>query len=519
MAFRITYSVLNADLSELHKEFDGALAKVKSSLGQELPSWIGGRAYTSGRFVVDSNPADTRQLLAKFHVTPVEELERAIDIGRKAQKVWGSMAYKERIRLMRKAADLISERRLEIAAIMTLEAGKNRIEALGDVEEAADLIRYYATQVEEADGYVKPLARLSPNENTRSVLRPYGLFAVIAPFNFPMALATGMSAGALLGGNSVILKPSVETPWCGEKIYECFRDAGLPEGTFQLVHGPGSEVGKALLTHAKVDGVVFTGSKRVGMEIMHEFVRDTPKPCFLELGGKNPCIVSKDADLDKASDGVMRSAFGMSGQKCSALSRVYVHSSVKDKFTAMLVDKSRLLKMGDPTDKDTYVGPVINEAAVKRYLKAAEDARRDGRILLGAGDPRSTPAFSHGWFVEPTIVEVPHGHRLSRDELFMPFLTVHTFEDFSQAIEMANDCEYGLTGGVFSENKKEVEEFMDRVEAGVLYANRRTGATTGAWPGVQAFCGWKGSGSTGKGGCGPYYVSQFMREQSQTRME
>lgn len=519
MAFRVTYSVLNADLTELHKEFDGALAAVKKSLGAEYPSWIAGKAVTSGRFIEDHNPSDTRQLLGKFHIAPLEEVSRAVEVAKKAQVSWGRTHWKDRIKVMRKAADLISERRLELASIMALEAGKNRIECLGDVEEAADLCRYYATQLEEAGGYDRPLGSLSPNEKTRDVFKPYGVFGVIAPFNFPMALATGMSAAALLGGNAVVMKPSQETPWCGHKIFECFRDAGMPEGVFQVVHGTGSEVGAALMKHPKLDGIAFTGSTKVGMDILHNFVRDMVKPCFMELGGKNPTVVCRDADLDKAADGIVRSAFGASGQKCSALSRVYAHRDIKDALAAKLVEKTRALKQGDPLDKDTYLGPVINKAAYERYIKAAAEAHKDGKVLAGGQDLRKEERFAHGWFVPPTIVEIPHSHRIARDELFVPFFTLHTFETLPEALELANDTEYGLTAGVFSEKKDDVEYFMDNIQAGILYANRRTGATTGAWPGIQSFCGWKKSGSSGKGGCGPYYVSQFMREQSQTRME
>lgn len=519
MAFRITYSVLNADLTELHKEFDGALAKVKAGLGAEFPSWIGGKAVTSGTFVDDRNPADTRSLLAKFHVAPTSELNRLFDISRKAQKSWGQTPWQERVRIIKKAADLISERRLELSAIMALETGKNRLESLGDVEESADLFRYYAGQLESAEGFVKPLNSLSPNEKTRSVLKPYGVFVVISPFNFPLALAAGMSGGALLGGNSVILKPSQETPWCGQKLYEVLRDAGLPEGLFQLVHGKGAELGKALAQHPQADGIVFTGSKKVGMELLHNFSQNYPKPCFLELGGKNPAIVCEAADIDKASDGVWRSAFGLSGQKCSALSRVFVHASVKDKFIEKLVEKSKKIRVGDPTDKEIYMGPVINESAFTRFSNSAALAKKEAKIWLGGQDLKGEKGLENGYFVAPTIVEVPHGHSLSRDELFLPFLTLHSFQSLPEALSMANDCDYGLTAGVFSEKKADVDFFMDEIQAGVLYANRQSGATTGAWPGVQAFCGWKGSGSTGKGGCGPYYVQQFMREQSQTRME
>ena len=219
MTFRITYSVLNADLTELHREFDGTLARIKSKLGEEFPSWIGGGAVFGTKFLEDRNPANTKQILARFHCAPLTEVDRAVQCARKAQKSWGKMPWQERAKLMRKGADLISERRLEISAIMSLEAGKNRMESLGDVEEAADLIRYYAQTLEENNGYRRPLGKLSPNENTQDLLKPYGVFLVISPFNFPLALCTGMSAAALLGGNAVILKPSQETPWCAHKLF------------------------------------------------------------------------------------------------------------------------------------------------------------------------------------------------------------------------------------------------------------------------------------------------------------
>ncbi len=519
MAFRITYSMLNADLEQVHQQFDGALEKVRSGLGKEFPSWIGAKPFQSGRFLDDSNPADTRELLARFHKISRTELEAVFHAAKKAQRGWGDTPWKERVRLLNRAADLISERRLEISAIMSLEVGKNRLEALGDVEESADLFRYYAKSWEESDGFVRPLGKLSPNEKTASHLRPFGVFVVVSPFNFPLALAAGMSGAALLAGNSVVLKPSQDAPWCAQKLFECLRDAGLPDGVFQLVYGTGSEIGDALVTHPLCDGIAFTGSKDVGMRIFHEFSKDYCKPCLMELGGKNPTFVCESADLDKAAEGCMRSAFGMTGQKCSALSRLYVHEKVKEPFLSRLIEKTGKIAVGNPTDKNIFMGPLINAKAVDKFLGAVATAKKDGRILLGGEDLRSRPEFKHGHFVSPTIAEAPATSSVFRDEYFAPFLAVTTFKDLASAIELANQVPYGLTAGIFSEQKAEIDLFMNRIETGVLYANRRTGATTGAWPGVQAFCGWKGSGSTGKGGCGPYYAAQFAREQSRTLME
>jgi 1-pyrroline-5-carboxylate dehydrogenase len=518
MSFRITYSVLDADMAAIHQQFDGALAEVRGRLGQTFPSWVAGRAVESGDLLESRAPADQRVVLARYHKAPPSVLDQAVAAARAAQKVWAGMTWKDRVHKIRAAAELISQRRLPLSAIMSMEVGKNRLESLGDVEESADLLRYYSTQVEESNGFSRPLGKLSPNEDTRSVLRPYGVFAVISPFNFPTALAAGMSGAALLGGNAVILKPSEDTPWCGEGLYQAFADAGLPEGLFQLLHGDGESIGKALVRHPGIDGVAFTGSAKVGMDIQHVMSSTgRARPALLELGGKNPAIVCDDADLAAAVEGCARSAFGLSGQKCSALSRIYVQHGVKDEFIARLGARAAEIKIGDPTRADIYLGPVINARAVARYEQAVADAKKDGAVLAG-GQRLTAGEFAHGHFVTPTIVAVPRGHRLVRDELFLPFVTVEPFENLEEGVALANDVDYGLTGGIFTADPQRVEYFMQHCQAGVLYANRKTGATTGAWPGVQSFCGWKASGSTGKGGCGPYYVSQFAREQSQTRM-
>jgi 1-pyrroline-5-carboxylate dehydrogenase len=518
MAFRITYSVLDADLTELHKEFDAALAEVKGTLGTAFPSWVEGKPLETGDLMESRAPADTRVVLARFHRAPASVLDRAVNAAKAAQKKWAALPWQERVATVRKAAELISQRRLKLSAIMSLEVGKNRLESLGDVEESADLLRYYAGQVEETNGFSRPLGKLSPNENTRDVLKPYGVFAVISPFNFPTALAAGMSGGALLAGNAVILKPSEETPWCAQGLYECLRDAGLPEGLFQVLHGEGEKIGAALAKHPGIDGVAFTGSTQVGLELHRTMSTGRIRPALLEMGGKNAAIVCESADLEAAVEGCARSAFGLSGQKCSALSRIYVHRSKHGQFVEGLVERAKKIAIGDPTRADVYLGPVINAAAVARYEKAAAEVRSGGGTIHHGGARLSEGELAHGHFVAPTIAAVPRAHRLVREELFLPFVLVEPFDTLDEAIGLANDVPYGLTGGIFSGKQEEIEQFMERAEAGVLYANRKTGATTGAWPGVQSFCGWKGSGSTGKGGCGPYYVSQFAREQSQTRM-
>jgi 1-pyrroline-5-carboxylate dehydrogenase len=236
------------------------------------------------------------------------------------------------------------------------------------------------------------------------------------------------------------------------------------------------------------------------------------------MGGKNAAIVLESADLDAAAEGVTRSAFGLQNQKCSATSRVYVHRRVTAPFMEKLVERTKALKIGDPTERDVVFGPVINAAAVERFRKAVARARREGKVVLG-GQVLTGGAFDHGYFVAPTIAEAPLSSSLFREELFVPVLAVGEVSGLEQAITEVNKSEYGLTAGIFSRKPEEIERFFDEVEAGVCYVNKRTGATTGAWPGAQPFCGWKASGSTGKGGCGPYYVAQFLREQSRTVIE
>jgi 1-pyrroline-5-carboxylate dehydrogenase len=341
------------------------------------------------------------------------------------------------------------------------------------------------------------------------------VWAVISPFNFPAALAGGPAGGALVAGNTVVLKPSHETPLTAEALWQVFQEAGLPPAVLQIVHGPGT-TGEALARHPEVDGMLFTGSKEVGMSLIKGFAREFPRPCITEMGGKNPALVMPSADLDAAAEGVMRSAFGLQGQKCSACSRVYVHREVKRRFLDLLLEKTGTLSIGDPSRHGVTLGPVIHARAYDAFQRHAAAAHRDGRVLAG-GRVLTEGDLAHGYFVAPTVVDgLPQHHPLFRDELFVPLVCVAEVGSFGQALEWANATEYGLTAGLFSREAAEVREFLDRIEAGVVYVNRRAGATTGAWPGVQPFGGWKGSGSSGKASGGLYYVQQFMREQSRT---
>ncbi len=517
--FKITYTTLASPAEEVHVAFEEAAQSVQADLGGSHPMWIDGREVRGRPEFEDRSPSDRRVTVGRFQQGSGEDAAAAIDAAGRAFAGWSATPWRERLALLRGAAEGLSARRFELAALMSLEVGKTRFESLADVEEAADLIRYYCQQVEDAEGFERPMGRLAPNENTRDVLRPYGVWVVISPFNFPVALAAGMVGAALAAGNTVVFKPASDAPACGLALYEVLAAAGLPDGVVNAITGAGARLGDELVSNPGVAGLVFTGSKEVGHAIYRKFSREAIRPCFLELGGKNPAIVTASADLEVAAEGVARAAFGYGGQKCSACSRVYVDSAVADRFRELLVARAKSLVVGDPLARDTFLGPVINDAAYRNFLDCASEARRDGRILCG-GVLLADGPFENGYFVQPTVVDrLPDGHRLAVEELFLPFLCLEEVDSLERALERANRTEYGLTAGIFSEDAGEIETFFDRIEAGVTYANRKSGATTGAWPGVNPFCGWKASGSTGKGVCGPYYVQQFLREQSRTIME
>jgi 1-pyrroline-5-carboxylate dehydrogenase len=515
--FKITYATLRNDNEELHALYEAGVDRSQAKLGGRYQNYIDGRWVdgSAGTFEVRS-PIDSEILVGTFAKGDRADTQRAIAAARKAQPGWRHMPWQERVALIKRAGDLISERQMEYSADMAYEVGKSRLEALGEVEEAADLLRYYAKTVEDNRGYDHVMDNLGDAAvHTRSVLRPHGVFAAISPFNFPMALAAGPVSAALLAGNTIVFKPATAAPLSGVNLIHALEDAGIPAGVVNLVMGPGETVGDELQTNLGIDGLAFTGSFEVGFKLFKNFSSRWPRPAIIEMGGKNPAIVSRRADLEEAAEGIMRSAFGFGGQKCSANSRVYVERPVHDELVRLLVEKTEKITIGDPIKRENWLGPVIDDKAVAKYTQAVAEARRDGTVMTG-GEHLTDGALGRGHYVEPTVVEVPASHRLFQDELFVPLTAVAPVDSLDEALRLANDSIYGLTAGVYSEDPAEVERFLDEVHAGVLYVNRRAGATTGAWPGVQAFGGWKGSGSTGKSGLSMYYVGQFMREQSHT---
>jgi 1-pyrroline-5-carboxylate dehydrogenase len=511
MSTRLTYTSGAFD-SAIDEEFEARLATARAAGGGDpRPHAIGSDLVTAGPVFDRVDPCTDDAVASRAFEAAPAVVARAVDATHAAAGGWRRTPWAQRCSLLRAVAAGIGERHLELAAVVSLETGKSRTESIIEVQEAVDLITTYADHMAANDGYVVGLKSFVADERNTDVLRPYGVFAVIAPFNFPAALSIGMAGSALIAGNTVVFKPSEETPWTGALLAEIVAAAGLPPGVFNLVHG-GPDTGRALV-EAAVDGVAFTGSAQVGRAIARA-MQSGPfaRPALTEMGGKNPAIVTAAADLDKAAEGVARAAFGLSGQKCSACSRAIVVADVHDALVERLAAFAADLKLGDPSDRATFLGPVVNAGAVTRFDEAVAAARRDGRIAAGGRRPDRS-----GHFVEPTVAcDLPPGHALERDELFLPFVTVTRVASLDAAIAEANAPAYGLTAGIFTEDEAEAERFLDAIEAGVVYVNRRAGATTGAWPGTQTFCGWKSSGATGKGGLGPYYLPQFMREQSRT---
>ncbi|HVR04949.1 MAG TPA: aldehyde dehydrogenase family protein [Solirubrobacteraceae bacterium] len=511
MALRLTYTSGGID-SAAHVEFERCLAQARADTPAPWPHLIDGVLRHEGDVFERSDPSRIDSVASRAHAADAEVVGQAVEAARAARAGWRRTPYRERIALLARVAREIAARNVEIAAVMSLETGKSRIEALSEAQEAVELIATYSREMERNDGFIAlPLHGVSPEEHCSETLKPYGVFGVISPFNFPFALTLGMSVAALVCGNCVVVKPSEEAPWTAALLAEAMLAAELPAGVFNLVHG-GPDSGRALAESA-VDGIAFTGSAEVGRAITTRLTEGPyARPALTEMSGKNPTIVTASADLARAAEGIGRAAFGLSGQKCSACSRAIVHETVHDELVAQICAFAVTLKLGDPADRESFLGPVINERAQFRFRQSVAQAVRDGRVACG-GDVGS----ERGWFVQPTVVaDLPRGHELLRGELFLPFIAVTRVADLDEALAEANSTEYGLTAAIFSEDRREIDRFLDEIEAGVVYVNRRAGATTGAWPGAQSFCGWKSSGSTGKGGMGPYYLQQFMREQSHT---
>jgi len=513
--FRVTYATTSADDAVLHAAYEAGVEQARRGLGRSHRFRVGGEERSGLGVHVERSPIDRDVVIGEFAQATPSDVDDAVAASAAYAPVWAATPWQERVALLRRAADVIADRRYLLAGTVSFEVGKNRLEALGDVEESVDFIRYYCHEMERHDGFRAPMNRLSPHEETSDILLPYGVWAVISPFNFPLALAAGPAAAALVAGNTVVVKPATAGALSGLLLADALAGAGLPAAALQVVTGSGRLVGNTLVAHPQVAGITFTGSSDVGMSIYRSFSTQYPKPAICEMGGKNPVIVSTGADLDAAAEGTVRSAFGFGGQKCSAASRAFVTRSLYDDFLQRLASRTAEITVGNPLDRGVFLGPLIDEAAVARYEEAAAEATAHGKVITGGRRPASAE-LARGNYVLPTVVEAPADSWIWRRELFAPVLAVMPVDSMEEALARANDTEYGLTAGFFGDDPAEIGRFLDGIHAGVVYTNRRAGATTGAWPAVQPFGGWKMSGTAGKGSGGPHYLTQYLREQSRS---
>lgn len=494
---------------EFHKLYEKALEDVKKYFGKEYPNIISGEVQESKK-IKDVSPIDGKEL-ATFQLSSVESTEKAIELLHSNYKSWYNLGYAKRAHILLNAADQLSREKYMFSALLAYENGKNRLEAMADVDEGIDFIRYYALNMIENEGFERLSGKGFPNEESKSVMKPYGVFAVIAPFNF-FAITVGMTVAPLAVGNASILKPSSDIPLSSHLFIRLLHESGVPKEVVAYLSGSGSVVGKMLVDHPKIAGIVFTGSREVGMQIFRKATERMPKPVITEMGGKDAIIVSNKADMKKAVEGVARAAFGFAGQKCSACSIVYVHETVYDEFVQKLAERTKQITPGDPRKKETFLNPVVNKDAFEKFKSLMPTFQKEGKVLAGG-----KALDGEGYYVEATIVaDVSEQAYVAKTELFLPVLAVRKIASVEDAVNEINRSEYGLTGGIFTEDRDEVDYYFNNIDVGVIYANRERGGSTGAIVGSNPFVGWKMSGSTGKGTGSYYYLQQFLREQSQT---
>lgn len=487
---------------DVRQQMFDALKHVESKLGKEYQMVIGGKRASAADQFISHNPSDWNQVVSVFPKATKENAEKAILAAHKAFAEWSRTSAEDRAGLAFKVADMLREKRNIFSALMVYEVGKSWIEADADTAEAIDLIEFYGHEALRYGGE-QPVTPL-PGEKNELRYIPLGVGAVIPPWNFPVAIMMGMTTAAWVAGNTVVLKPSSDAPTCAKWFVHLLEEAGLPPGVVNLLTGAGGEVGEVLVSHPLTRFISFTGSKEVGLRINEMAARHQPgqiwiKRVVAEMGGKNAIIVDDEADLDAASLGVMVSAYGYQGQKCSACSRAIIVNSVYDSFMEKLLERCQKIKVGPPQDPDTYMGPVINPKAMAQIMDYIEVGKREHKLVLG-GNKIDSP----GCFIEPTIfTDVSRDCRLAQEEIFGPVLCVIRAEDFRDALDIANCTEYGLTGSVYTKNPEKMAKAAVEFHVGNLYFNRKS---TGAMVGGHPFGGFNMSGTDSKAGGRDYLL-------------
>jgi 1-pyrroline-5-carboxylate dehydrogenase len=478
-----------------------ALEQVKSELGQTYPLIIGGEKIFNKETFASVNPSQPDQVIGYFARAGVEQADEAVKAAAAAFETWKRVPAEERAGYLFAAADLLKQRRFYVNAWMIYEVGKSWPEADGDTAEAIDFLEFYAREmVRLAEDH--PLVRIEGEDN-QLVYIPLGVGAVIPPWNFPVAIMVGMTSASFVTGNTVVLKPASTSPMIAWQFMRILEDVGLPAGVVNFLTGSGSIIGDALIEHPMVRFIAFTGSRDVGLRINQLAAKPYKgqlwlKRAVLEMGGKDAVVVDETADLDAAAEGIVASAFGFQGQKCSAGSRAIIVGQVYDQVLQKVIDKTKQLSVGDVTKPETYIGPVVDENAMQKITGYIEIGKHEGRLVAGGGH------HGPGYFIEPTVfADVDPHARIAQEEIFGPVLAVIKANDFDDALHIANDTEYGLTGSLYSRDQQRIERAKEEYHVGNLYFNRKS---TGALVGVHPFGGFNMSGTDSKAGGRDYLL-------------
>lgn len=496
-------------ISKNRQAMEHALEKVEKEFGKEWDIVIDGKHIKTKSKIASYNPSNPHEIVGYAQNATTDICRNAIEVAAKRFRQWSNTPVEKRVDYLFKAAKLMKEQKIDLAATMVLEVGKNWLEAIADVSEAIDFLEFYGREMFRLDKPY-PLTHFVGEKNIYKYI-PLGVGVVIAPWNFPLAILAGMACASIVTGNTVVLKPSSLSPVIGAKFMSIMEEVGLPSGVLNFITGTGSIVGDFLVDHPQTRFINFTGSKDVGLNIVERAARRLPNQSWIkrvaaEMGGKNVIIIDKEADLDTAIEGVVLSTYGYSGQKCSACSRLIVDKSIYNEVIDKLVERIKKITIGPVKYQKNYLGPVIDAVAEKKILRYIETGKTEGKLLSG-GKKVDIP----GYFIEPTVfINIQSHDRMAQEEIFGPVLAVLAAENFDEALSIANDTEYGLTGGVFTKNEKKLEKAKQLFHVGNLYINRKI---TGALVNVQPFGGYNMSGTCAKAG-GPDYLALFLQGKS-----
>lgn len=486
-----------------------AIAAVRGELGRDHDNWIAGRAVRTGQWLASVNPSQPSEIIGRHAKADAGQARLAVDDAYDYFPEWAFTPIEQRVGIIVKTAAILRERKSEFNAWLILESGKSFAEAEADTSEAIDFCEYYARQMLR---YAAPDPVIQmPGEKNEMVYLPLGVGIVIPPWNFPLAILAGTTVAALVCGNTVVLKPSSETPIIAAKFVEALHEAGLPPRALSLCVGSGAEVGDTLVTHPKTRFISFTGSREIGLRINELAARPVPgciwiKRVVAEMGGKDAILVDDDADIEAAATGVVQSAFGFQGQKCSACSRAIVHEAVYDRFLDLVKTKTEAIAQGPAEDPANYMGPVISAKARQTIATYIETGKAEGRLVTGGGS-----APGDGYYLQPTVIaDVDRKARIFQEEIFGPVLAVTKARDFDHGLELVNDSDYGLTGAAYTRDPAKLAKARRLFHVGNLYLNRKC---TGAMVGAHPFGGFNMSGTDSKAG-GPDYLLQFLQAKS-----